>query len=292
MSDAVSVARGAPGSELRPATRADLAGLPVDVAPRLLGGILEVTADGDTVAVRLTEVEAYHGQGTGPVPDPGSHARMGRTARNSTMWGEPGHLYVYLSHGIHSCVNVVCGPAGTPGGILLRAGEVVSGADAATRRRTAVRAAPAQGAAAQDAATQGAAARGAAARGAAAPPRTPERAAPSAAVSSSGEATVRARTLAHRDLARGPGRLGQAVGLRHLQHDGIDAITAEPRAGACARLFLLDRVLPATVSGPRVGVAGLAGTASFPWRFWIDGDPTVSAFRWGRGARDVHASSV
>ena len=82
---------------LRPATRDDLLGLPLEVAPRLLGGILTTVIDGESVAVRLTEVEAYHGAGTGDVADPGSHARMGRTSRNATMWGEPGHLYVYLT---------------------------------------------------------------------------------------------------------------------------------------------------------------------------------------------------
>lgn len=210
------------------ATRADLLGLPVEVAPRLIGGVLEVTAEGVTVAVRITEVEAYHGSGTGPVPDPGSHARSGPTARNATMWGEPGHLYVYLSHGIHSCVNVVTGPAGVAGGILLRAGEVVEGVDAAFARRRAAR--------------------------------------------------------APRDLARGPGRLGAAVGLRHDTHDGIDAVGASPRAGATARLWLPAQVRDDVASGPRVGVAGVAGTAAFPWRFWIAGDPTVSPFRWGRGA--------
>src|SRR6478735_7017322 len=127
------------GSDLRPAERDDLAGLPVDVAPRLLGGRLTTVVAGETVAVRLTEVEAYHGLGTGPVPDPGSHARSGPTARNATMWGDPGHLYVYLSHGIHSCVNVVCGPAGIAGGILLRGGEVVDGWDAAALRRPAAK---------------------------------------------------------------------------------------------------------------------------------------------------------
>ncbi|GAA1466758.1 putative 3-methyladenine DNA glycosylase [Microbacterium thalassium] len=213
---------------LRPATRTDLAGLPVDVAPRLLGAVLRVTAHGVDVAVRLTEVEAYHGRGTGEVPDPGSHARMGRTARNATMWGEPGHLYVYLSHGIHSCVNVVCGPEGVAGGILLRGGEVLEGADAAFARRPAAR--------------------------------------------------------SPRELARGPGRLGDAVGLRHPIHDGIDAVTGAERAGAVARLWLRDEPAAPIASGPRVGVAGEAGTAAYPWRFWIEGDPTVSAFRWGRGA--------
>ena len=220
---------------LVPASRDLLSGLPVDVAPRLLGGVLRTTVDGVTVAVRLTEVEAYHGQGTGPLPDPGSHARMGRTARNATMWGEPGHLYVYLSHGIHSCVNVVCSPEGIAGGVLLRGGEVVEGHEAAALRRPAA--------------------------------RTP------------------------RDLARGPGRLGDAVGLRHPRHDGIDAVTGAPREGAVAQLLLPARAREDVSAGPRVGVAGVAGTAAFPWRFWLTGDPTVSAFRWGRGAAEAAAAA-
>lgn len=218
---------------MRRATRADLTPLPLDAAPRLLGAELRTLVDGAEVRLRITEVEAYHGQGTGSLPDPGSHARMGRTARNATMWGEPGHLYVYLSHGIHSCVNVVCGPDGVAGGVLLRAGEVVEGSDAAALRRGAVL------------------------------PLTPTR---------------------RRDLARGPGRLGQASGLRHPLHDGIDAITGVEHHGARAELWLSDAPVE-TASGPRVGVAGIAGTDAFPWRFWIAGDPTVSPFRWGRGAQ-------
>lgn len=210
---------------LHRAAREELAGLPLEVAPRLLGGRLRTVVEGSPVTLRITEAEAYHGQGTGLVPDPGSHARMGRTARNATMWGDPGHLYVYLSHGIHSCVNVVCAPDGIAGGVLLRAGEVVEGQDAAASRS--------------------------------------------------------GRT--GRDLARGPGRFGQVSGLRHPRHDGIDAVTGAEWAGAQAELWL-DDPLSEVASGPRVGVAGVAGTQAFPWRFWIPGDPTVSAFRWGRGA--------
>lgn len=214
-----------------PATRDALRGLPVEVAPRLLDALLETEVDGERVVLRLSEVEAYHGRGTGEIPDPGSHARMGPTARNATMWGEPGHLYVYLSHGIHSCVNVVCGPEGVAGGVLLRAAEVVAGADAARRRR------------------------------------------------------IERGVVRHdRDLARGPGRLGDASGLRHPVHDGMDAVTAEPWAGARARLLLPARPRRDVAAGPRVGVAGVAGGDRFPWRFWIPDDPTVSAFRWGRGA--------
>ena len=96
------------------------------MAPRLLGAVLR---HGD-VAVRLTEVEAYDGPN-----DPGSHAYRGRTPRNAVMFGEPGHLYVYFTYGMHHCCNVVTGPVGTPSAVLLRAGEVVAGAEIARSRR-------------------------------------------------------------------------------------------------------------------------------------------------------------
>jgi DNA-3-methyladenine glycosylase len=103
-----------------------LAGPPEQVAPRLLGGLVSHAG----VTVRLTEVEAYAG-----AADPGSHAFRGRTARNATMFGPAGHLYVYFTYGMHFCANVVCGPEGQAGGCLLRAGEVVDGLDLARARR-------------------------------------------------------------------------------------------------------------------------------------------------------------
>jgi DNA-3-methyladenine glycosylase len=109
-----------------------LAGPVLDVAPRLLGMVLRRTTDEGTVAVRLTEVEAYDGGN-----DPGSHAYRGETPRTSVMFGPPGHLYVYFTYGMHFCMNVVAGPDGTPSAVLLRAGEVIEGLELARERRAA-----------------------------------------------------------------------------------------------------------------------------------------------------------
>ena len=83
------------------------------------------------MAVRLTEVEAYLGDGV----DPGSHAFRGRSPRVASMYGEPGHLYTYFTYGMHVCANVVCSPSGEASAVLLRAGEVVEGAELARERR-------------------------------------------------------------------------------------------------------------------------------------------------------------
>ncbi len=101
-------------------------GDPLEVAPRLLGAVLSHGG----VSVRLTEVEAYAGP-----DDPGSHAFRGPTPRNAVMFGPPGHLYVYFVYGMHHCANLVTGPDGDPGAVLLRAGEVVAGLDLARGRR-------------------------------------------------------------------------------------------------------------------------------------------------------------
>nr|WP_217271323.1 DNA-3-methyladenine glycosylase [Frigoribacterium sp. VKM Ac-2836] len=191
-----------------------LAGPALEVAPRLLGSIFW----SGPVGVRLTEVEAYHGQGQ----DPGSHAHRGRTARNGSMFEGGGTLYVYLSYGIHRCVNIVCGPDGYASGVLLRAGEVVEGVDEATVRR--------------------------------ATSRTPS------------------------DLARGPGRLGSALGIE-LGDDGSRLVADTPGQGARFRLRLPSEPVGPIAAGPRVGVSGHAGGDAFPWRFALEGDPTVSPYR-------------
>lgn len=105
-----------------------LTGDPLDVAPRLLNAVL--THEG--VSIRITEVEAYRGEGE----DPGSHAHRGRTPRNAVMFGPVGHLYVYFTYGMHWCANVVAHEPNRAGAVLLRAGEVISGLEIARRNRT------------------------------------------------------------------------------------------------------------------------------------------------------------
>lgn len=195
------MATGPGGTILGPAL---LAGPVEEVAPQLLGAVLRH----GPVAVRITEVEAYDGS-----HDPASHAYRGRTERNAVMFGPPGRLYVYLSHGLHWAANVVCGPADRASGCLLRAGEVVEGLELARSRR--------------------------------------------------GRAT-------DRDLARGPGRLTQALGITG-GHRGADLFGEGP-----VELELAPAVPRSVAAGPRVGVSV---EADRPWRFWLAGDPYVSAYR-------------
>jgi DNA-3-methyladenine glycosylase len=201
----------------------------VEVAPDLLGCVLEhQTADG-LVAVELTEVEAYAGQS-----DPASHAYRGKTQRNAVMFGPPGHAYVYFTYGMHYCVNLVCSGNGSASAVLLRAGAVIAGEDLAQARRT---------------------------RGAA--------------------------SIASRDLARGPARLCQALAIdRSL--DGADVCAADSplrvRAGGnparSGTVLARGDNPPGTprkiMTGPRVGVSR---AAEVPWRFWYEGEPTVSVYR-------------
>jgi len=114
----------------RPLDRSRLAGPVLDAARDLLGRLFEARSPEGTVAVRLTEVEAYAG-----TADPASHAYHGRTSRTAVMFGPPGHLYVYFVYGMHWCCNVVCGVDGAASAVLLRGGAVVSGVELARARR-------------------------------------------------------------------------------------------------------------------------------------------------------------
>jgi len=174
--------------------------------------------------------------------DPGSHAFRGQTPRTRVMFGEPGGLYVYFTYGMHWCANLVCGSAGAASAVLMRAGEVVGGLETARARRVGV---------------------------------------------------------TDRDLARGPARLTMALALTRDQN-GLDTIATDSPmvlrsspgvSPGSAELperspvpgpgrFLGPEQAAAVRSGPRVGVSGPGGDgAAYPWRFWLEGEKTVSAYR-------------
>ncbi|MFG6197542.1 DNA-3-methyladenine glycosylase [Nonomuraea sp. JJY05] len=178
----------------------------------------------------------------GPGEDPAAHTYRGKTPRNAVMFGPPGHLYVYFTYGMHFCANLVCLPEGFGSAVLLRAGEVVAGIDEARARRTSAGNGPTS-------------------------------------------TTGRVRTIPDRDLARGPARLAVVLGLLR-EHNGLDAIAGDSYAadrrltgvphGAAAVLEGRPAEAASIRSGPRTGISTAKDT---PWRFWIEGDPTVSPYR-------------
>ncbi|MGO9503034.1 MAG: DNA-3-methyladenine glycosylase [Streptosporangiaceae bacterium] len=248
----MSTAPGPPPAEM-PAARAaaplprEFFGRPaVEVAPDLLGRVLVHDSAEGPVAAVIVETEAYAGQA-----DPASHAYRGQTARNAVMFGPPGHAYVYFTYGMHFCVNLVCQPEGDASAVLLRAGRVIEGAALATARRTAPR------------------------RPGGAPRPVP----------------------AARELARGPGSFCQALGIERSM-DGTDiCVPSSPlrilagsvssteagaagsemaAAGAQTAADAEGGTAAVIATGPRVGVSRAAEVA---WRFWLAGEPSVSAYR-------------
>ncbi len=183
---------------------------PAVVAPELLNKIL-LRADGR--AGRIVEVEAYAGG-----EDPAAHSHRGPTARNRTMFGEPGHLYVYFTYGMHWGSNAVCGEPGEGWGVLLRAMEPLRGVEAMR--------------------------------------------------------LLRPKARRERDLANGPGKLSQAMGLTREQ-DGADLVSG------AQGIALVDDGMPPprrAAIGPRVGISK---AVDFPWRFHVPGSLYVSGRRIG-----------
>lgn len=219
---------------------------PSDVAaPLLLGCTLTrtITLNGEKhkLVARIVETEAYDQD------DPASHAFGGPSERNTAMFGPAGHLYVYVSYGMHHCCNVVCGPKGFGSGCLVRAVEPLEGVEVMRELREAGRAGKAQ--VGHEAASTG---------------HNREAQAGHEAVQTK---YVRKHPLKLRDLTNGPGKVCAALGIDKTLY-GHD-LTAEP--------LVLDYapLLPGETIGrsPRVGISK---NADAPKRYFIEGNAFVS----------------
>lgn len=187
---------------------------PSDVAaPLLLGCTLTrtLTLNGEKrkLVARIVETEAYDQD------DPASHAFGGPSDRNAAMFGPAGHLYVYVSYGMHHCCNVVCGPEGFGSGCLVRAVEPLEGVEVMRELREAGRAGKAQAGRAGKAQAE----------------------------------RARKHPLKLRDLTNGPGKVCAALGIDKglYGHD----LTVEPLVLDFAPLLPGETI----GSSPRVGIS-------------------------------------
>lgn len=186
----------------------------VSVARALLGCVLWRRVRNQLLAAHLVEVEAYLGAN-----DPASHARRGlRSERNESMYFEGGHAYVYLSYGMHWCMNVVTQEADIAEAVLVRAAQPLLGIERMWKQRPKAR--------------------------------------------------------RERDLMNGPGKLCAAMQIdRKLDREPLDG----------DRLFLTGPDIEVRgeniAVSPRIGVEGAAEAAHWPLRFFLRGNPYVSAHR-------------
>lgn len=183
-----------------------------EVARDLLGAVIVSDVGGLRTAGRIVETEAYLG-----ARDPASHAaeRIGRTARNESMFGPGGIAYVYFIYGMHWCLNAVTGERDVASAVLIRALEPVEGLEVMRERR----------------------------------------------------ALRSGRGPRDRDLARGPARLAEALGITGAL-DGHD-LARPPLVIAQGQPVSDEEV----AVGPRIGITR---AADWPLRFYLEGSPWVS----------------
>ena len=99
------------------------------VAEELIGKFLIRKVRGKSHAYMITETEAYDG-----FKDKASHAHRGKTKRNEVMFKDAGHVYAYLTYGIHHMLNIVTGDKGYPAAVLIRGVEGISGPGRLTKQ--------------------------------------------------------------------------------------------------------------------------------------------------------------
>jgi DNA-3-methyladenine glycosylase len=193
---------------------------PTIVARELLGKmLLRKMPSGEIIAGRVVETEAYLGEA-----DLAAHSAVGKTPRNEVMFGHAGHAYVYLSYGIHYCMNVSCELFGKAGAVLFRALEPVSGIDQMEKWR---------------------------------------------GIALKPEPATRDLKL----LTSGPGRLAQALHITRPNDNGKDLTSAD------SNLLIVDgEKIPKSkiTASPRIGITK---SADLPLRFYVAGNPFVSAKR-------------
>ena len=206
----------------------------LEAARALIGVRLVRGTDPDARVGRIVEVEAYIGR-----EDLASHAHSGRTARNAAMFGLPGRAYVYLTYGMHHCLNVVTEPDGRPAALLLRAIEPLANAGRMRQARL----------------------------------DWLHSRFPRAADERLARSRSRVTALPERGLASGPGLLCQAFSVTRADNE-VDLCDAASEL----RLEIGLEDKPLTVeAGPRIGMGTVPEPwRSRPWRFYVPGNPAVS----------------
>jgi DNA-3-methyladenine glycosylase len=202
----------------------------------LLGAhLVRTDATGRTRGGRIVELEAYIGE-----EDRASHARFGRTPRNSVMFGPPGIAYVYLVYGMYNCLNIVTEPAGRPAALLVRAVEPVEGIEEMRAARVAHSSARR----------------------------------PTSASDADAREGRRIAQLPPEALARGPGLVAAAFSIdRSLTGLDLCDPTSQLRLEAAPTGAKGAEI----AAGPRIGI-DYAGEpwVGRPWRLWLPGSRAVS----------------